>query len=279
MLAIRVIPCLDVCAGRVVKGINFVSLRDAGDPVEQARAYNDQGADELVFLDITASHEGRGTMCDVVRRTAEACFMPLTVGGGITHCDGMRDLLRAGADKVSINTSAVVTPSLIREGASRFGAQCIVVAIDARDCQKDTVVNKEEAHPFTVEWDTTPVAVDDSTRWEVYVHGGRTPTGIDALKWAQYVAENGAGELLVTSMDCDGTKEGYDVALLREISARTHIPVIASGGAGTLEHFYDAVAEGGASAVLAASLFHFKEYTISEVKSYLSSRGICVREA
>lgn len=277
MVAIRIIPCLDVHEGRVVKGINFLSLRDAGDPVEQARVYDEQGADELVFLDITASHEGRDTMCDVVRRTAAECFMPLTVGGGIRNCDNMREMLRAGADKVSINTSAVHSPQLVEDGARIFGTQCIVVAIDARNVTGGTDVNIEEAHTLSLEWDIAPVAVDENTQWEVYVHGGRTATGIDAVKWAQYVVEKGAGELLVTSMDCDGTKDGYDVELLRAVTEVTHVPVIASGGAGANEHFYDAVVKGGASAVLAASLFHFKECTIADVKRYLDEHGVHVR--
>lgn len=277
MVAIRIIPCLDVHEGRVVKGINFLSLRDAGDPVEQARVYDEQGADELVFLDITASHEGRDTMCDVVRRTAAECFMPLTVGGGIRNCDNMREMLRAGADKVSINTSAVHSPQLVEDGARIFGTQCIVVAIDARNVTGGTDVSIEEAHTLSLEWDIAPVAVDENTQWEVYVHGGRTATGIDAVKWAQYVVEKGAGELLVTSMDCDGTKDGYDVELLRAVTEVTHVPVIASGGAGANEHFYDAVVKGGASAVLAASLFHFKECTIADVKRYLDEHGVHVR--
>ena len=277
MLAKRIIPCLDVRAGRVVKGINFLELRDAGDPVEQARIYDLQGADELVFLDITASHEGRGTMIDVVNRTAAECFMPLTVGGGISAVEHMHALLHAGADKVSINTAAVTTPDLIAGGAERFGAQCIVVAIDARSRSGDTRVNLAEAHRFEQAWDISDVAVGDGTEWEVYVHGGRTPTGIDALKWARYVEARGAGEILLTSMDSDGTKQGYDIRLLRAVSGAVGIPVIASGGAGTLEHFYDALTTGRADAVLAASLFHFRELTIAQVKEYLAGRGVPVR--
>lgn len=277
MLAKRIIPCLDVKNGRVVKGINFLSLRDAGDPVEHARVYDEQGADELVFLDITASHEQRGTMRDVVRRTAECCFMPLTVGGGIRNVEDMRALLNAGADKVSINTIAVTDPNVISEGARRFGCQCIVVAIDARHRRRGTRVNLAEAHPLRLSWDIQPVALDDTSEWEVYVHGGRTPTGIDALKWARYVEQLGAGELLVTSMDTDGTKAGYDIPLLAAITASVAIPVIASGGAGTLEHFYEALTVGGADAALAASLFHFRELTIAEVKTYLAQRGVPVR--
>jgi len=277
MLAKRIIPCLDVMGGRVVKGINFLELRDAGDPVEHARVYDEQGADELVFLDITASHEERGTMLDVVQRTASCCFMPLTVGGGIRTVEDMRALLNAGADKVSVNTVAVVNPRVITEGARRFGSQCIVVAIDARHCQRGTRVNEAEAHALRLEWDTRSVALDAASEWEVYVHGGRTPTGIDAVKWARYVEGLGAGELLVTSMDCDGTKAGYDIAQLAAVSAAVSIPVIASGGAGTREHFYEALTRGGADAALAASLFHFRELTIAEVKEYLARRGVPVR--
>jgi cyclase len=277
MLAKRIIPCLDVTAGRVVKGINFLALRDAGDPIEQARVYDAQGADELVFLDITASHEGRGTMIDVVNRTAAQCFMPLTVGGGISSVDHMHALLHAGADKVSINTSAVTTPDLISGGARRFGAQCIVVAIDARSRARDTRVNVEEAHASEVTWDISDVAVDAATEWEVFVHGGRTATGIDALKWVRYVETRGAGEILLTSMDFDGTKRGYDTRLLRAVSSAVTIPVIASGGAGMLEHFYEALTAGGADAVLAASIFHFREFSIAEAKQFLAARGVPVR--
>jgi cyclase len=279
MVAKRIIPCLDVKEGRVVKGINFLELRDAGDPVEQARIYDEQGADELVFLDITASHENRQTMIDVVQRTAAQCFMPLTVGGGITTTSDMQSLLRAGADKISINTSAVMNPALIEQGSRLFGAQCIVVAIDARNRFRDTRVNEEEAHPVTCDWDMSAVAVDDDTTWEVFIHGGRTATGIDAVKWARFVVARGAGEILLTSMDCDGTKAGYDVAMLAAVSDATTVPVIASGGAGTLEHFYEAVSVGKADAVLAASLFHFKELTIAQVKQYLGEKNICVRPA
>ena len=278
MLAKRIIPCLDVKAGRVVKGINFLELRDAGDPVEQARIYDEQGADELVFLDITASHEGRQTMIDVVRRTAAECFMPLTVGGGISTTDDMHALLRAGADKISINTAAVLNPTLITEGSRLYGAQCIVVAIDARNRSLATKVNLGEAHPIELTWDYAGVAVDQDSVWEVYIHGGRTPTGIDALKWARYVEAAGAGELLVTSMDCDGTRQGYDVELLAAISAATSVPLIASGGAGTCEHFYDALTSGHADAVLAASLFHYRELTIADLKGYLADRGVPVRK-
>ncbi|HXG16559.1 MAG TPA: imidazole glycerol phosphate synthase subunit HisF [Calidithermus sp.] len=254
MLAKRIIPCLDVTAGRVVKGVRFVDLRDAGDPVEAALAYDAQGADELVFLDITASHEGREIMLDVVRRTAEGIYMPLTVGGGVRSVDDVRRLLRAGADKVSLNTAALDRPALIREAAERFGSQCIVVAIDAR----------REPGP-------------GPTRWGVYTHGGRRPTGRDAVAWAQEAAALGAGEILLTSMDRDGTKDGYDLELTRAVTAAVEVPVIASGGAGTLEHLWEGLVEGGADAVLAASIFHFGLHTISEAKAYLHRRGVPVR--
>lgn len=251
MLAKRIIPCLDVKDGRVVKGVNFVNLRDAGDPVENAKVYNDEGADELVFLDITASHEERKTMVDVVRRVAEAVFMPFTVGGGISTCDDIRELLNAGCDKVSMNTSAVRNPALVKESADKFGSQCIVVAIDAKKRQ--------------------------GGGWEVYVRGGREATGIDAVEWARKVNKLGAGEILLTSMDRDGTKDGYDIALTKAISEAVTIPVIASGGCGTLEHFREALTDGKADAALAASVFHFKEFTVGEVKSYLKSKGVAVR--
>lgn len=253
MLANRIIPCLDVDEGRVVKGVNFVDLRDAGDPVEQARIYDAAGADELVFLDITATHEERNIMHDVVRRTADQVFIPLTVGGGLRSVDDMRAMLRAGADKVAINSAAVKDPSLITRGAEAFGNQCIVVAIDAKQ------------------------TAEDPSEWEVYVHGGRKPTGRDAVSWALEAEERGAGELLVTSMDRDGTKDGYDVELLRAITERVQIPVIASGGAGTLEHLREGLVDGGASAVLAASIFHFREYSLSEAKAYLRDAGLPVR--
>jgi len=277
MQAKRIIPCLDVKAGRVVKGINFLELRDAGDPVEQAQFYDAQGADELVFLDITASHEERDTMVDVVRRTAECCFMPLTVGGGIKSVDDMRALLQAGADKVSINTSAIINPDLIEEGSKRFGSQCIVVAVDARKISGNTRVNSGEAHSVIFDWDISEVAVDDNSKWEVFIHGGRTRTGIDALKWAIFVVKRGAGEILLTSMDADGTKEGYDNELLSAVADTVTIPLIASGGAGNLEHFYDALTIGKADAVLAASIFHFKEFTIAEAKEYLAKKGVPIR--
>jgi imidazole glycerol-phosphate synthase subunit HisF len=254
MLTKRIIPCLDVTDGRVVKGTNFVNLRDAGDPVDCAVEYNRQGADELVFLDITASSDGRKTMVDVVRRTAERCFMPVTVGGGIRRVEDMREMLLAGADKVGVNTAAVNDPELVSAGSKAFGAQCIVVAIDA----------KRKA---------------DGTGWEVYTHGGRTPTGRDAVAWAKEVYERGAGEILLTSMDADGTKAGYDIALTAAISAAVPIPVIASGGAGNLDHMVEVLDQGKADAVLAASIFHFGEYTVADVKEYLGKHGVPVRPA
>lgn len=254
MLTKRIIPCLDVKDGRVVKGVQFVGLRDAGDPVEAAEAYDAQGADELTFLDITASHEKRGIILDVVARTAERVFTPLTVGGGVREIADIRNLLNAGADKVSINTAAVHRPEFVREAAERFGSQCIVVAIDAR-----RVPGRE------------PLS------WEVYTHGGRNSTGIDAIEWAARMESYGAGEILLTSMDKDGTKDGYDIELTRAISDRVRIPVIASGGVGTLEHIHQGLTAGGASAALAASIFHFREYTIRECKEYLQERGVAVR--
>ena len=253
MIAKRIIPCLDVDKGRVVKGVRFVNLRDAGDPVEAARAYDAAGADELVFLDITASHERRDILLDVVERTAAAAFMPLTVGGGVRSVDDMRALLRAGADKVAINTSAIERSALISEGASRFGCQCIVVAIDAKRVASDHV------------------------RWEVFTHGGRTATGRDAVAWAREAEQLGAGELLVTSMDRDGTKAGYDLELTRTMADAVGIPVIASGGAGTPAHFREALTEGRADAALAASLFHFGELTVGQVKTFLAGQGVPVR--
>jgi cyclase len=252
MLSVRIIPCLDVHDGRVVKGVNFVNLIDAGDPVEQAKAYEQQGADELVFLDITASSDERNTMIDVVKRTASECFMPLTVGGGLRNVDNIRDMLNAGADKVSLNTAAVTDPELIRKASSKFGNQCIVVAIDAKRC-------------------------GDEDRWEVYTHGGRRPTGLDAIEWAKQVVALGAGEILLTSMDSDGTKAGLDNGLNRAVSEAVEVPVIASGGAGTLDHLADAITEGKTSAVLAASIFHFGTFTIREAKQHLQSRGLPVR--
>lgn len=257
MLAKRIIPCLDVKEGRVVKGINFVNLVDAGDPVACAVAYDRAGADELVFLDITASHEKRNIMIDVVQRTAAEVFMPVTVGGGLRNVEDIKKMLRAGADKVSLNTAAINRKELVREGAERFGSQCIVVAIDARRKRND-------------EPNASPV-------WEVFTHGGRIPTGRDAILWAQEVAALGAGEILLTSMDCDGTQNGYDLELTRGISDTVGIPVIASGGAGNLEHLYEAFTEGKADAVLAASIFHFGTYSIEEAKRYLQERGIPMR--
>ena len=251
MLTRRIIPCLDVDKGRVVKGTKFLEIRDAGDPVESAVAYNNQGADELVFLDITASSDGRATMIDVVERTAACCFMPLTVGGGIRTVADMRTMLLAGADKVSLNTAAVQNPGVIDEGAAAFGNQCIVVAIDARSNGDGT--------------------------WQVYTHGGRTPTGLDAVAWAAEVCRRGAGEILLTSMDADGTKAGYDVALTRAVSEAVTIPVIASGGAGNLDHMVTVLTEGKADAVLAASIFHFGEHTVSGVKQYLADKGLPMR--
>ncbi|MBX6368957.1 MAG: imidazole glycerol phosphate synthase subunit HisF [Rhodospirillales bacterium] len=251
MLKTRIIPCLDVKDGRVVKGVNFVDLRDAGDPVEQARIYDREGADELCFLDITASAEGRGTLYDVVSRTAEQCFMPLTVGGGVRTPEDVRKLLLAGADKVSINTAAVERPELVREAAEKFGAQCIVVAIDAK--------------------------ASGPGRWEVFTHGGRKPTGLDAVEWARRMASLGAGEILLTSMDRDGTKSGFDLALTRAVADAVPVPVIASGGVGTLQHLVEGVREGHASAVLAASIFHFGTYRIADAKAALAAAGIPVR--
>jgi cyclase len=250
MLAKRIIPCLDVDNGRVVKGIRFVSLTDAGDPVEQAKRYDTEGADELTFLDITASSDKRDIVADLVRRVADEVFIPFTVGGGLRSVEDIRAVLRAGADKITLNTAAVETPRLIGDCAETFGSQCIVVAIDARR---------------------------RSDGWEVFTHGGRRAVGMDAIEWAIRAQNLGAGEILLTSMDCDGTRDGYDVELTRAVSSAVRIPVIASGGAGKLEHFYEAFAEGGASAVLAASLFHFGELSIVDVKSYLRERGVEVR--
>ena len=252
MFTKRIIPCLDVNEGRVVKGVNFVNLRDAGDPVEIAGVYDREGADELVFLDITASSDERKTVVDMVRKVAERVFIPFTVGGGIRTVDDFKLLLREGADKVSVNSAAIRRPELIREAADKFGSQCVVVAIDAKRRQ-------------------------DRSGWNIYLNGGRVDTGIDALAWAERVTELGAGEILLTSMDCDGTKEGYDIELTRKVADLVPIPVIASGGAGRLEHFYDALTEGKAEAVLAASLFHYKELEIKEVKEYLRGRGVSVR--
>lgn len=252
MLAKRIIPCLDVTDGRVVKGVNFVDLRDAGDPVDCAVAYNEQEADEIVFLDITASSDGRETMEDVVSRTAERCFVPLTVGGGIREVDDMKRMLLAGADKVGVNTAAIKRPAVVDEGANTFGSQCIVVAIDAKR--------------------------QGPGKWGVYTHGGRNPVdGLDAIEWAKEVYDRGAGEILLTSMDADGTKDGYDIELTRAVSEAVGIPVIASGGAGTLNHMVDVLRDGHADAVLAASIFHFGEFTVPETKKYLKEQGIPVR--
>ncbi|HPC99894.1 MAG TPA: imidazole glycerol phosphate synthase subunit HisF [Acetivibrio sp.] len=252
MLTKRIIPCLDVHNGRVVKGVNFVNIRDAGDPVEIAAYYDKAGADELTFLDITASADARNIMIDVVKKVAEQVFIPFTVGGGIRTVEDFREILKAGADKISVNTAAIKRPELISEAASRFGSQCVVVAIDAKRRQYNS-------------------------GWDVYINGGRDNTGKDVLEWALEVEKLGAGEILLTSMDCDGTKEGYDIELTRKVSESVRIPVIASGGAGTMEHFYDALVDGKADAVLAASLFHFKEIEIMELKKYLKGRGIEVR--
>jgi len=255
MLARRIIPCLDVKDGRVVKGVRFLDLVDAGDPVEVATRYDAEGADELCFLDITASHERRPIILDVVARTAERAFMPLTVGGGVRTADDVRALLKAGADKVSINTAAVERPKLVREAAERFGTQCVVVAIDAR----------------------RRAGADPAIGWEVFTHGGRTPTGRDAVAWAVEMERAGAGEILLTSMDRDGTREGYDLALTRAIVDAVGIPVIASGGAGTLDHLVDGLTIGGASAALVASIFHYGEYTVRQAKAHLAARGVAVR--
>ena len=271
MLTKRIIPCLDVDAGRVVKGISFVELRDAGDPAELAAAYDREGGDELVFLDITASSDSRDTMVDVVQRVSEEVFIPLTVGGGIRTVDDVRRMLKAGADKVSLNTAAVNNPALISAGAVQFGNQCIVVAIDAKRVDRN-VPRPDEPTPAD-----ESLALSDSSGWEVYTRGGRTPTGIDAVRWAVRAVELGSGEILLTSMDEDGQKQGYDLGLTRAISQATSVPVIASGGAGNLEHLYDALEDGQADAVLAASIFHFGEFSIGEAKDYLSQRGIPVR--
>ncbi len=255
MLAKRIIPCLDVTAGRVVKGVNFVELKDAGDPVEVAARYNGEGADELTFLDITASSDGRGLILDVIERVANQVFIPLTVGGGIREVEDIRRLLNAGADKISINTAGVQNPDLISESAAKFGSQCIVTAIDARRCDK----------------------ADPAKGWEVFTHGGRKATGLDAVEWARRVAALGSGEILLTSMDCDGTKAGFDLELTKAVSDAVSVPVIASGGVGSLQHLADGVTKGGADAVLAASIFHYGMYTVREAKEFMAAQGIPVR--
>lgn len=277
MLVKRIIPCLDVKDGRVVKGTNFLNLRDAGDPVENARFYDEQGADELAFLDITASAEKRQIIIDVVRRTAEEVFMPLTVGGGLRTIEDVRQLLSAGADKVSINTAAVENPDLIRAAAEKFGSQCVVVAIDAKRVAPEKEVWRQAEENILNGEDQELTNLKGLLSWEVFIHGGRTPTGIDALTWAKKAEEYGAGEILLTSMDRDGTKMGYDLLLNRIFSESLSIPIIASGGAGTLAHLKDVLLYGKADAVLAASIFHYRQYTIREVKEYLNNYNIPVR--
>jgi len=256
MLTKRIIPCLDIKEGRVVKGVKFLGLKDAGDPVQIAKIYDQQQADELVFLDITASFEARKTVIELAERIAQNIFMPFTVGGGISDINDIRDLLNAGADKVSINTAAVKCPDLISEASKKFGSQCIVVAIDAKKL---------------------PASSSKAQAWQVFINGGRTPTELDAIEWARQAAESGAGEILLTSMDYDGTKDGFDLALTKEVAQAVNIPVIASGGAGKLEHFYDCLTKADAQAALAASLFHYQEYTVKQVKQYLQDKGVAVR--
>jgi cyclase len=287
MLAKRIIPCLDVKDGRVVKGVNFVGLRDAGDPVEVAQRYDAEGADELTFLDITASHERRKILLDVVARTAETVFMPLTVGGGVRELQDIRDLLNAGADKVSINTAAVERPDFVRAACERFGSQCIVVAIDAKRSGGSAPAARVSpiADRLSQEGGTGDEryaigetrGLPSARRWEVFTHGGRTPTGLDAVQWARRMEDGGAGEILLTSMDRDGTKEGYDIELTRAIADAVRVPVIASGGVGTLEHIFEGLTAGGATAALAASIFHYREFTVQECKDFLAARGVVVR--
>jgi imidazole glycerol-phosphate synthase subunit HisF len=277
MLTKRIIPCLDVKDGRVVKGTRFVDLRDAGDPVEVAALYDLEGADELVFLDITASHERRRIMIDVVARTAEQAFMPLTVGGGIRSLEDIRDLLRAGADKVSLNTAAVREPDLLRRAAERFGSQCIVLAIDAKRRAEPGAPRAEQERGAKGGDPSRDSTLNPRPSWEVYVHGGRTPVGRDAVAWAVEGERLGAGEILLTSMDRDGTKDGYELELTRTVAEAVGIPIIASGGVGTLEHLYDGLVAGKADAALAASIFHYREHTVPEAKRYLHARGVPVR--
>ena len=279
MLTKRIIPCLDIDRGRVVKGVSFVNIRDAGDPAELARFYDEQGADELVFLDITASSDARDIIIEVVKQVSEQVFIPLTVGGGLRNVADVRRMLEAGADKTSLNTAAINNPALVAEASDFFGAQCIVVAIDAKRVTPDDEIAAptfQAAGSFANDI-AAEVALDDASGWQVYVHGGRTPTGIDAVKWAKKVARLGAGELLVTSMDTDGQQTGYDLELLRAISQGVAIPVIASGGAGNPQHLYDALIEGNADAVLAASIFHYGTHPIPEVKQYLADKGVPIR--
>jgi len=303
MLAKRIIPCLDVDNGRVVKGINFVNLIDAGDPVEQAKRYDAEGADELVFLDITASSDNRRTVVDMVRAVADNVFIPFTVGGGIRSVEEIRAILLAGADKVSLNTAAIKNPNLVREGAERFGSQCLVVAIDARrrissdngayfppsvieapDWARDRRNSSDNGECSTGGYFANGECVtgcwqgsEQLSRWEVFINGGRTPTGLDAIEWARKVEQLGAGEILLTSMDRDGTQDGYDIELTRAVAEAVNIPVIASGGVGTIEHLYEGLTEGKASAVLAASIFHFGKYSITQVKEYLRQKGLVIR--
>jgi cyclase len=279
MLTKRIIPCLDVKDGRVVKGTNFIHLRDAGDPVENAREYDRQGADELTFLDITASSERRKIILDVVRRTAEEVFMPLTVGGGVRSLEDIRELLKAGADKVSINTAAVSNPEFVREASEEFGTQCIVVAIDAKRKNSSSSLWDRADRALRAEGVLSPAGTAGGPSWEVFIHGGRTATGLDAFSWARKMEAFGAGEILLTSMDRDGTKIGYDLPLTRTFSEALSIPIIASGGAGTLEHLREALVLGKADAVLAASIFHYREHTVEQVKEFLGSAGLAVRKA